>query len=192
MTHKPAANYRPATFLKTALIRVCQPRPSLLKWLMTSGSSRIEMRCLRNSLGKGGLPRTALANHASSSSKASPSPSIYDFSVPFLLIIVCLSQRNNSDCVTTPAPNTNMKTRLDVAYRRKSLFAIIPATICASKRSIPFKERHIRKINISGLKRPLPLGFISLISKIGALCHTLNIYTKNKQSIHVSVTGGAL
>ena len=40
---RKSKTYNPATLRNAALIRVCQPRPPPLKWLMTSGSRRIDI-----------------------------------------------------------------------------------------------------------------------------------------------------
>ena len=189
MNPKPTAGYRPATFLRAALIRVCQPRPSFLKWAITSGSRRIDICFLRFSLGSLGRPRTALANQASSSSRASPSSSIYDFSVSFPFIRICLSQGDDPDRIPAPAPDTDVKAFLDKANRRRPRLAIVTANIRSCEGRVPVKEDHVGEIDAAVLKRPATLVLIPFIEVFTDPIHRLNINIKNRLSIHVPVWG---
>ena len=181
--------YRPATFLKAALIRVCHPLPSFLKWAITSGSRRIEICFLRFSSGSFGRPRATLANQASSSSSASPSSSIYDFSVSFLLILICLSQGNDPDRIAKPAPDTDVEPFLDKPNRGKPHFAMVAANIRSCKGRIPIKECHVGEIDTAVQQGSLPLVLVPFIDVFANLIHRINIYIKNIRSNHVSVFG---
>ena len=111
---------------------------------------------MRNSQGNFGRPRLAFANHATSSSSASPSSSMHDFSEHGLFIITCFSERNHPHNISTPTPDANMKTIFNNANRGQQSLAVIPAisalvsAVCQlnstiSAKSIPRDLRVLRR-----------------------------------------------
>ena len=81
-------NYIPIALRKVAFKRVCQPFPCDLKAANRSGSSMMWTDFLRASVGSGGRPRLAVSKKAASSSRTSPSSSMYG---SFLDILTFLS-----------------------------------------------------------------------------------------------------